>query len=328
MRKLLWLTALAAIFYGGYWFVGSRAVLSGVETALADLRAEGIADVASVSLAGFPSRFDVTLTEPRLTSVDGKTSWQAPFVQFFALSYRPNHLIAVWPHAQTIRLGAETLTVHSSDLRASANFTAGLSLPLEKATLEGHGLTLSSNFGWSVLAEKLILAARRSEQGAASHELALAIDGLAPGDDLRKVIDPTARHPATADAARAALVVDFDRPVDRTLTETPLHITAFRTIDAHLKWGDMVLTATGDIRVDPAGYPAGRIEISATNWRDILALFVDGGALEPDLARTYAAGLAAIAKGAGDADVLKMPILFADRSVWLGPFLIGPAPRF
>ena len=328
MRKLLSLTALAAIFYGGYWFVGSRAVLSGVETALADLKAEGIADVASVSLVGFPSRFDVTLSEPRLVSVDGQTSWQAPFVQFFALSYRPNHLIAVWPHAQTITLGPEILTVQSSDLRASANFTAGLSLPLEKATLEGHELNVSSNFGWSVLAEKLILASRQSEQGATSHELALAIEGLALGDDLRKVIDPAGKHPVKADDARADLFVDFDRPVDRTLTERPLHITAIRNIDAHLKWGVMDITAMGEVRVDPEGYPEGRIEISATNWRDILALFVEGGAIERDLAQNYAAGLEAIAKGAGDAGVLKMPILFEDRSVWLGPFLIGPAPRF
>lgn len=328
MRKLLWLTALAAILYGGYWFIGSRAMLSGVKAALAELKAEGRADVASVDLVGFPSRFDVTLAEPRLISADGQTRWQAPFLQFFALSYRPNHLIAVWPHDQTLTLGPEVLTVQSSDLRANANFTAGLTLPLEVATLEGHGLNVASNFGWSVLAEKLILASRQSDGAATSHELALVIDGLAPGDDLRRLIDPDGKHPAATEEARADLVVDFDRPLDRTLTDRPLHVTAIRSIDAHLKWGAMDIAAAGEILAGPDGFPKGRIEISATNWRDVLELFVDSGAVGREDARTYASGLEAVAKGTGDANVLKLPILFDQGFVWLGPILIGPVPRF
>lgn len=328
MRKLLWLTILAGIAYGGYWFIGSRAVLGGVEAALAELKAEGVADVAAVNLVGFPSRFDVTLSEPHLISADGQAAWQAPFIQFFALSYRPNHVIAVWPHDQTITLGREVLAVKSSNLRASAAVTAGLTLPLEKATVEGHGLGVQSSFGWSVLAENLIFASRLVTDGQNSHEVALVIDGLAPGDDLRRLIDPAGSLPATAEEVKLDATLSFDRAIDRTLTRGSLHLTGVTGIAAKIVWGKMQLQARGDLGADAEGFAAGRVEISVRNWRDMYAVFVRAGAVKPEISVTIENALDALAKGSGDADLLKLPLIFQSGRMWLGPILLGPAPRF
>ena len=75
MRILICGVVTATLLYGGYWIVGSRSVLSGVETALAGMKQEGVADYASVSIRGFPSRFDLTVESPVLASRDGLERW-------------------------------------------------------------------------------------------------------------------------------------------------------------------------------------------------------------------------------------------------------------
>lgn len=328
MRALIWLTVLLAGLYGGYWFVGSRAVLKGAETALIQLKADGRADYSNVELAGFPSRFDVTISDPKLVSADGLESWTAPFLQLFALSYRPNHIIAVWPHDQTVTFGAQTFDIKSSDMRASVAFTAGLSLPLEHSELEGHDLALSSNFGWSVLAEKLIFATRQSSLAPYSHEVAIVVTGLVPGDDLRRMVDPKGLQPKRVDEIRISAVPVFDRPIDRSAAVTPPQITGVRNIAAALAWGSMSLDAKGDLGRDDNGFAKGRIGISAHSWREIYAMFVDAGLVRKEIAPTIENVLTELAKSSGEDNLMVLPLIFDGGRARLGPIPLGPAPRF
>ncbi len=328
MRPLLWLTALLAILYSGYWQVGSRAVLSGAEAALIEMKSEGRADYASVELHGFPSRFDLTISDPKLISADGQQSWQTAFVQFFALAYRPNQLIAVWPHDQTLITGNETLTLNSTDLRASVTLKAGLSLPLDHAELEGHAIDLSSDLGWQLLADKLVLASRQAAPGGQSHELAMVLTSLAPGNDLRRRIDPEGSLPALADTARANVIADFDRPLDRGLVTDEPRLIALRGLDAAFGWGPVALSAKGDLTLDPGGSPTGRIDTTIRGWRTLLTLLTAAGMLPPDMAQNLENGLGAIATGEGAASQVSLPLLFEGGFVRLGPFPLGPAPRF
>ncbi|MCX8508450.1 MAG: DUF2125 domain-containing protein [Rhodobacteraceae bacterium] len=329
MRPLLWLTFLLAGLYAAYWFVGSHALLTETETALAQMKAEGRADYTSLELHGFPSRFDLTVTAPKLVSADGQQSWQAEFVQFLALSYQPNRLIAVWPHEQTLTRGRETLTLRSDDLRASLALTAGLSLPLDHAELEGHGLDLVSDRGWQILAEKLILASRQAGPDAKSHQLALTLTGLAPGNDLRRRIDPQGSLPALVETARATVTADFDRALDRGLITQEPHLTALRAIDGAFRWGPLGLAVTGDLEIDTGGTPSGRLDLSITGWRELLDLLTAAGVVSPDMASNLKNGLAAIATGTGTGATseVKMPLLFDGGFMRLGPFPLGPAPR-
>lgn len=326
MRGLFWVTAVLAALYGGYWYVGSRAVLKGVTGTLGALRADGQADYADIRLAGFPSRFDVTIGAPRLDSADRSVSWQAPFIQLLALSYRPNNLIAVWPGEQTLRLGADTLTLASDDLRASVLLKADFDLALDHAELEGHGLRLTSAFGAELLAEKLIIASRQAGVDGTRHDLAVVFTGLAPGDAFRGQIDPARRQPAVADEARLTATATFDRPLDRKLAEQPAQLLSLGAIDLRLKWGSISVAATGDLEVDSAGYPTGQVALLLTNWRDLLDLLRDAGALPADQSDAITRALAAAAKP-GDPSSVALPLAFRDGIVWLGFIPLAPAPR-
>ena len=328
MRGLVWLTALVALLYGGYWYVGSRAVLSGATAALVQMTSEGRGDYSTVALHGFPSRFDLTISDPKLIMSDGLAVWGGAFLQIFALSYQPNNIIAVFPHDQSLTLGAETLSLASSDLRASAKFTASLSLPLEHAELEGHDLALVGSSGWSALASKMVFALRAPTAGSASQQMALVLTDLAPGNALRSRLDPTGHLPATMDDAQLGFTVVLDRPLDRSALDTPLHISAVENLDGRIAWGAMSLEAAGDLRADANGFAAGRIALTARNWRDILALAVAAGAVQPDMVKTFENILASLEKGSGEAGVVKLPVTLVDGLILLGPIPIGRAPQF
>lgn len=327
MRLLLWLTAILAALYSGYWVVGSRAALLGAQTTLSQMKAEGRADYAGLSLVGFPSRFDITIDKPKLISADGQTSWQAEFVQFLALSYQPNRIIAVWPHEQTVMVGPETLQIKSTDMRASLALQANLNLALDHATLDGQGLDIASNMGWQMLAEKLILASRQAAPDGKSHELALDLTHLAPGPVLRGLIDPDQKWPASTDIARADVIVDFAAPLDRDATTAPPAITALRALTAQVKWGSMDVSLSGDLQVDETGTPTGRLQLDAQNWRDVLAALVTAGVIDAELAKSLERGFRAVALAGGDENRLRLPLTFADGFVNLGPLPLGPAPR-
>ncbi|MCL4676943.1 MAG: DUF2125 domain-containing protein, partial [Pararhodobacter sp.] len=138
MRILAVLAVLATLGWCGYWVVGSRALDRAI---VAGLAASPEIAVAEHRILGFPNRFDVTFDAPRITA--GGAQWSAPFVQVFALSYRLNHVIAVFaPDQRLVGRGLEAL-LHSEDLRASLVVEPGLDLPLERFSLVGQGLTLS-----------------------------------------------------------------------------------------------------------------------------------------------------------------------------------------
>ena len=63
MRILLAVILLSALGWSGYWYFGAQAVERGLSTWLDQRADEGwIAEYASLDTAGFPNRFDTTIT--------------------------------------------------------------------------------------------------------------------------------------------------------------------------------------------------------------------------------------------------------------------------
>ncbi len=324
MRALIWITLAAALAYGGYWGVGSRLARSNIEAALGDLRAEGRAEYSGLSLAGFPSRFDLTVTDPALTSPDGWTRWAAPFVQVFALAYRPNHLIAVWPDRQTLRLGAETIAITSTDMRASAVFAARSDLALDRSSLVATGLALSSDAGWGVAIAEARLATRQS--GETSHTVGLEITGAEPSPPLRQLLDPEGKLPPTLERIHLDADAVFDRPLDRFAGGARLEGIELR--DLTLDWGGVKLSLSGALTVGAEGYLEGRLRLHASDWRAVYRVVVALSTLKPEIVPTIEAALAQQAETAGSGDALELPLIFSGGRISLGPLPLGPAPRF
>ncbi|MGB0904894.1 MAG: DUF2125 domain-containing protein, partial [Mangrovicoccus sp.] len=179
MRALLFAILAVAIGWSGYWFWGARATDQQMLAWFDAREAEGwVVNYTELNTAGFPNRFDTTLTDIELADPETGLAWQAPQFQILRLSYQPNHLIAVWPDSQIIATPEQHFTLGTSDMRGSLLVTDAQALRLERATITADGLTLSSSSGWSAAAAHMQLALRQAPALGNSYDIAVNLTDL------------------------------------------------------------------------------------------------------------------------------------------------------
>lgn len=331
MRILLTIVVIAALGWSGYWFVGSRAAERGIETWLDTRQAEGwLVESGEVSTTGFPNRFDTTLTDLELADPETGVAWRAPFLQIFALSYKPNHVIVIWPDRQTVSTPYQTVTLTSSGLRGSMVFDPGPSLRLDRTTVEFERAGLASTLGWAASSGGGQLAVRQAPEAVDTYDLAFRSDDLVlPG----RLKDTLAKK-GVVDEELASVSIDatiaFDAPWDRrAIEERRPQPTRIDLTLARASWGKLDLRLAGDLDIDARGVAKGEITVKATNWREILQLAEATGAVPQSLVPLLESGLRTVARLSGNRDTIDVPLAFKDGRITLAGLIpLGPAPLF
>lgn len=321
MRVILGLLAaavLATIGWGGYWFIGARAMDRAVS---AVLQGNPAVSAQSHSVQGFPNRFDLTLNAPQVEQ--GGMQWRAPFVQFFALSYRLNHVIAVFAHDQRFTLLGQEMTLHTEDMRASLVMEPGLLLPLERFALVAEAPALGSG-PQTHRADTARLASEMLEPQR--HRLVIEIVNAFPDPAAMAVRDPAGHWPRRYDIIRLEGEAEFDRPLDRrALAGAPPQLIAFALTGARLVFDGSAITARGRLVPDAQGYLSGEMVLEVQGWRDLMARARDAGLMpaEHDALATMALETMT---GPDNPDLLEAPLAVRAGNIMLGPVMLGSIP--
>lgn len=336
MRILLALMMLASALWGGYWFVGSRALIHRINAAQAKAQAAGLTAEFDADVMGFPNRFDLTLNNPILKDPASGVGWRAPFFQLFALSYQPHKMIAVWPHRQVVTTGFEDITVSSNDMRASFAVRPTTALPLDRAIFVAENLTLAAGSNAAGM-KTLRLALRAVDDQPSTYDLGAEITGFRP--DPRYLAAILAGLPAnqpmpdTIDTLHLDGLLGLDHPLDRFAAQDAARNRAlpaprsFTIRNARLIWGNLDMTATGTLAIGPDGQLSGRIDMRATGWQVLPSLATAAGLISADVAPTYANALQMLAGLSPPFDRVEVPLTLSDGQMRLGPLPLGPAPR-
>lgn len=327
MRALLLVIIVLSAGYGGYWFVGSSTVENGAHDALADLSEAGWnVEFDSLSTRGFPSRFDTTLTEFDISDPQTGWGWAAPFVQVFALSYQPNKVIAAFPPEQQITFpSGQNWQVGSNQMRASGSVGLTADLALQTLTAESGPVTVRSSYGWEMSADRALIAARNAGEPA-TYDLFADLQSFAPPVQFAQALDPSGTLPRTLTLVSYDATIRYDRPFDMHLSKGPWPTVEGITInDARLSWGDMLLTVSGALDIDPFGYPQGDIMLKATEWQRLIEVAVEVGMIAPEYEQTWLGVGGALAK---DSETVDLPLTFQNGVISLGLFTLGRTPRF
>lgn len=312
------LAVLATLAWGGYWFAGSRALDRALTEAL-DRQSQFSA--ASHRILGFPNRFDITLDQPRLAFAGG--DWSADFVQVFALSYRLNHLIAVFAPEQRLTLAGRSLAVQAADLRASVQMEATLDLPLDLVALVGTDLVLADQENRHRLGA-LRLASRRLAPDV--QEMALLAQEVQPDPAVLDRLDPARVLPRHFRLLRLDAEVQTNRPLDRhALTGAPPAITRLTLTGARLAWVDSDVSLTGRLTPDAGGNLSGEVALRVEGWPALLARARSAGLLESGQTGPLGALLAALPTEA-EGETVDVPLSVVAGDVWLGPILLLTLP--
>ncbi|WP_113912035.1 DUF2125 domain-containing protein [Roseovarius dicentrarchi] len=333
MRILLAIVLTLAAAWAGYWFVGSAALRSGVAAWFDARQADGWrAEYSDLSVQGFPSRFDTTISDVALADPVSGLGWEAPFFQLLTLSYTPNHVIAMWPNEQTLHTPRQSYALTNQDMRASLVVAPSTALAPRRITLTAEGVALIPEDGsGAISAQTLRVAAERVEDTGniadARYRLGLAASDIAPPAPLLAQLDASSALPRVIQALAADIIVDFDVPWDRrAIKEARPQPTRIAVQSADLQWGAMALAASGVLTVDLGGRPDGTLTVTARNWRQMLGTAVGAGVITPDMAQTAEQALSIMSAMGDDPKSLDVPLRFAGGRIWIGPLPIAPAP--
>ncbi|MEO1551663.1 MAG: DUF2125 domain-containing protein [Pseudomonadota bacterium] len=332
MKTLLVLVLVATALYSGYWFVGARAQQAGLNAWLDAQRAQGwVAETQDLSVMGYPNRFDTRITGLELADPNAGWAWSAPEFQILALSYKPNHIIAVWPGQQTMATPVGTLLLEAERMRGSVIFAPNTRLTLDRTTIELEAVALSGLAGWEAQLDEGLLSTRRSPDGTApdfAHDISLTATGLSLPDGLRDVVDRAREMPEQISDVVVVGTVAFDKPWDRLAVEgnTP-RMTGASLGRFEANWGPLQLTAKGEVSVRADRSLQGEIDVEARNWKRMLRLATRAGVFDADTGRTIERGLDLLARFGGDQTRIKVPLRFDGGRTWLGPIPLGPAPK-
>ncbi|NEX47523.1 DUF2125 domain-containing protein [Pseudotabrizicola algicola] len=324
MRVLLWVATLLVALWSGYWFVGKAWVERQFAILLQTAPQQGfLLSESGYSVAGFPNRFDLTVTEPRAKDLRSEIQWEAPFVQVFSLSYSPWHVIAAFAPEQMLRTPAEDITLQNGKLQGSLVVKPGSALTLDRATLVGDAVRAESSLGWTLAAETLRLAVRTDPSRTNAYDLGLELLGLAPDPALAARLPDL---PPQISVARLDANATLTAPLDLVLTDIRPELAALTIKEALLTWGGLSILAKGDLQVQD-GLPEGRVTVRVNGWRNLVTLATSTGLIRPDLAPMMQNMMQALASSSGDPDVLEMPLTFRNGQMLLGLLPLGPAPR-
>lgn len=325
MRALLWVVVAAAVTWGGYWFAGARALETAAQTWFRTQTDAGlVAEHSALSVSGFPNRFDLTVTDLRLANPATGYGWTAPFVQILSLSYRPWHIIAAFAKQQQVQTPWQDLAVASDKLQGSVVFVPGTNLALDRLTVAGNGMRVTSDLGWTVGVDTLRFATRQVESNGTRHEIGLEMLGLQPDPGVTAALPD---FPATLEKLRLDAIVTLTVPLDRRAGQARPRASHVDVKEVRLVWGTLVLSGSGSVAAAADGLAEGRIALRLTNWRDAMPLAVAAGLITAEVAPTWQNMLALLAAQTGTPEDLDLPLIFARGRASLGPFPLGPAPR-
>jgi len=329
MRRLLTVIIVGALLWGVYWYIGARAVEGGLTAWLEQRRDEGwVAEYSDLSTRGFPNRFDTTITNLDLADMRTGVAWQAPFFQILALSYRPNHIIAVWPDAQILASPHEKLTITNSKMIASVVFEPGTSLTLERSNFDLKDFGLQSSLGWSANIESGEFYTAQTVGKTNSHDMWFEAEKMYPSEGVLRRLDPAKLLPDLFETFRIDTTAEFDAPWDRfSIERRRPQITFLDLKELQANWGNLDLWAAGELAVDSQGIPDGKITIRAKNWRDMLRIGIDTGVVPANISKTLEQALEILAGMSGNPNTLDAPLTFRNGRVSFGPIPLGPAPR-
>jgi hypothetical protein len=274
-------------------------------------------------VAGYPNRFDLTVTAPRLSDAATGYGWQGGDLTLLAMTWKPWHLIALAPLSQRITTPEGEIALTATKLRGSLRLTPDSNLALQGIVVEAADLALSGPRGRFGIA-RAILATEADTSRRHSYRIGVQVTGLTPDPAVSVALSGL---PGVMGGLRLDAHLLLSGPVDRHAAEAPPQVTGVILDSADLDWGPLQVTARGTLATVSDGTAEGRIDLHLENWRLFPAVLGQSGLIDPVLAPTLLRAMEIMAESSPDPQVLETALTFKSGWVRFGPLPIGAAPR-
>ncbi len=330
MRRLVWAVILLGSLTSIWWVVAAKLWSQSLSHWFDHQRNRGwLAEYTSLDTTGFPTRHVTRIAAPALADPGTGAAWQAEALTLDSPAIWPGDLRVHFADGpQRLAWLDRRAALQTTDMVAQLSLRPGTSLSLRALGLTSGPWALSDDQGVAAMSAQGLTLAMNATDIPERYSLELAAPGFLPGDTLRRIVRAAPALPQRFNRLEVAADVTFDTPWDRRALEhrrPQPRILHLRRADAW--WGNLRVSAAGKLDIDAAGIPTGTLELRAENWRDMLRMAEQSGALPASAAGSAERLLSFLAGLGGAPDILEAQINFRGGVMALGPIPIAPAPR-
>ncbi|HUF57522.1 MAG TPA: DUF2125 domain-containing protein [Thermohalobaculum sp.] len=329
--RLVGVLVVVAVAWVGWWLIGARAQEEALAAWLAGRAEAGWqADYATLDVTGFPDRFDRRVEDLVLTNPEQGWSLRAPWIASSSATFGINAFTVAVAPSFTFAVPGERIAVETAANRLELAVEPLPSMPLDRARITISDLALETA-GWDAgaAAFEASVAERAADSGPENaYDFALEAGDVVLPRPLLQVLDPTGGLAPRLERIELDGHAALDHTLDRDFVEAG-ELSA-RTVvlrRAVFRWGEMALAARGRIDADDEGLAEGEVALTLENWRRMLRLAEESGAIRRELARGIEGALGLASLFGSDRDALDVTLAFEDGRIWLGPVPVGDAPR-
>lgn len=329
MIRMLKILVVLGLLWSAWWYGAGYMMRRSVANWFDAQQALGWqADYAAMSTSGYPLRLFTTLDKPALADPSTGIAWQADWLHLQSPAIWPGRLTLHFPPSpQRLSWLDQTAAIAAQDMLADLHLSPGVALELERMALQSGPLSVSSEEG-SLLTAQTVTMTMVQADAPEVYDIIIDAAGVAAGPLLRRNTSSASALPDTFGTLDVTMRVGFDRPWDRrALEERRPQPTSINLSKAQIEWGPLRLKATGQVNVDDQGIPDGQVTLKAENWRDMLALTQESGALSPRSAAASEKVLSLLSGFGGNDDTLDATVNLRNGTIYFGLFPLAPAPR-
>lgn len=320
---------VVALGWGAWWWVGAEAQERAITGWLDGRAAEGWqAEYAKVEVGGFPARFERRVEDLILTDPRHGWSVRAPWIASESATFGPNRFTVSVAPEMTVAVPGETIAATTTANRFELGVEPLPSMPLDDVAVLLDDLRLEAG-EWQASADSLTArVAERAADAAPENTYDVTLD--AANVELPETLLRSLRIGSMPAVERVELDghATLDHALDRDFVEEA-ELSA-RTVvirKAALRWGDMALDARGRLDADADGFAEGTVDVALTNWRRMIRMAQQSGAIGADLAAGLETALGLASMFSSRDGALEVPLRFEGRRLYVGPVSVGEAPR-
>lgn len=330
MRFLIRCFILISVLFCGWWALASYGVSQAISSWAEDADARGWQVETQTSQAGFPFNIRTNVATFEVLDTATQSLIKAKGATVSARTYWPGYVDIALPETPMVFADAAQLTsLQTTDGKATLRLRPGFALELRAATLDATRWAMLLNQAPLISGGAFAVAAHQDSEIRARYDIALEASDLTPGNLPRRLLSLPASWPISFDAFTAEGSVTFDAPLTADSMEGTL--PQFRQItltQALVAWGALSLNANGKLDVDANGVPTGVVNVQAKNWRNLLDLAQQAGALPSSQRGQIELVLGLLANRSGKPEDMDINIAFENGRMAVSGIPLGPAPRF
>ena len=324
VKKIVRLIVITIIFgiisWTGFWWMSATQLETTIKKWFGEETLSEKRDFAHISVRGYPSRLDATLSGVDLAWLDNDLSLRIPILQFIKLIYDKKLTVIAAKPPITIKVGNSQFSINGDLIKSSLKLDHEGSL--EETIIESENLNIKANNGFNYHIEETLIAYRVMKNSGQSKDTFYVGTNVLP---LESLLSKSRLVKSTKEKLLTKINISGDLGFIGKDPENALLKKIAKISDLTIIVKNRIFESSlkGDISFSQDGQLNAKIEMVVQDWKTFLDYIYQHSLLDSEQLRVLRAGLTFIGSQRNlPNQPIKIPIKIKNNVLFVGPLKV------